>query len=412
VITRRMRVQLVVFLIIAVAGIVYAGAQYAGLGRLFGLHGYVVEVELADSGGIFSNAEVTYRGVTVGRVGPLTLTATGVQAELDMDPSGPKIPAASRAVVADRSAVGEQYIDLEPANDNGPYLTDGSVIPVSRTSLPIAPQTLLTDLDQLANSVPTGSLRTVVNQLDAAFSGTGPALHGLLDSAAAFTRSASDHLPQTTGLLADGRTVLDTQQAEASQIISFSTSLNQLAGQLQRSDPVIRQLIGVLPTVAGQVDSVLRTSGSDLGVVLANLLTTARITSSRSKAITQMLVEFPVATAVAPSADPDGTGHLGFVLDFFDPMPCTAGYQGTKERPGSDLTQQPANENAYCAMPASSGIEVRGSNNAPFAGMPQAATPPGASGAPASTGSAGGSSAGLTSGPDATTTLAGLLGVS
>ncbi|HEX3787867.1 MAG TPA: MlaD family protein [Pseudonocardiaceae bacterium] len=398
--TRRMRVQLVVFVLIAVAGITYAGGKYAGLGTLFGIHGYVVTVQLADSGGIFSNAEVDYRGVPVGRVGALNLTADGVDAELDMDSSAPPIPASAHALVADRSAIGEQYIDLEPPNDQGPMLTDGSVIPVGHTSLPIAPQTLLTDLDQLATSVPTGSLQTVVNELDTAFSGTGPALHTLLSAAGSFTTTASQQVPQTVGLLASGRTVLDTQIAEANQITSFSTNLNLLAAQLQRSDPDIRRLIGVLPQVADQVDAVLRASGSDLGVVLANLLTTARITSSRTSALEQLLVEFPVATASAPSADPDGTGHLGFVLDFFDPMPCTTGYQGTVERPGSDVTPRPANEQAYCALPPSTGVDVRGANNAPFGGMPQVATA-GTEPTPTPVGS----------GADATTSLTQLLGI-
>lgn len=405
-ITRRMKVQLVLFCLIAVLGITYAGAQYAGLGTLFGVRGYLVKVELADSGGIFVNAEVTYRGVTVGRVAALNLTASGVEAVLNMDSGGPKIPASARAVVADRSAVGEQYIDLEPPDGNGPMLTDGSVIPVGHTALPIAPQTLLTDLDRLATSVPTDSLHTVVYELGTAFGGSGPALRALLDSAQSFTTTASEHVAPTTDLLASGRTVLSTQQAEADQIESFSTSLNLLAGQLQRSDPQLRQLIGSLPQVADQIDGLLRTSGNDLGVVLANLLTTARITSTRTKAIAQMLVEFPIATAAAPSADPDGTGHLGFVMDFFDPMPCTTGYQGTHERAGNDLTTQPANTNAYCALPASTGVEVRGANNAPFEGRPMVTPVPASTTPQTPLGSM------LTGGSGGPTTLAGLLGVS
>ncbi|HEX4703903.1 MAG TPA: MlaD family protein, partial [Pseudonocardiaceae bacterium] len=273
-ITRRMRVQLVLFVLIAVTGIAYVGGQYVGLGRLLGIHGYVVRVELADSGGIFTNGEVTYRGVTVGRIGDLRLTPTGVEADLDIDSSAPDIPADSRAVVADRSAVGEQYVDLEPPNGNGPMLHDGSVIARDRTSIPLAPQTLLTDLDRLATSVPTDSLRTVVDQLGTAFNGAGPELGSLLDSANSLTTAATQHLPQTISLFADGRTVLSTQQAEADQLISFSTSLNQLAAQLRTSDPAIRSLITSLPAVAQQVDGILRTSGNDLGVVFANLLTT------------------------------------------------------------------------------------------------------------------------------------------
>ncbi|HWC78691.1 MAG TPA: MlaD family protein [Pseudonocardiaceae bacterium] len=372
--TLKVRVRLLIFAVITAVAVVYAGFQYVGLGSLFGVHGSVVTVQLADSGGIFVNAEVTYRGVTVGRVGTMRVAGSGIAVQLDLDPSAPKIPASSRAVVADRSAVGEQYIDLEPTTGAGPYLTDGSVIPQRRTATPMAPQTLLTDLDQLATSVPAGSLHTVIGQLGIAFGNTGPALSTLLDATDSLTQSAVQHLPQTDSLLDDANTVLATQQAEASQITSFSTSLNLLAGQLKQSDPTIRSLISELPPVAQQIDDLLRRSGTDMGVVLANLLTTAQITETRTKAITQMLVEWPYAVAAQSSTNPGGVPRLGFVLDFFDPMPCTNGYN-TTERPGGDVTPKAPDEQAYCAEPASSGIDVRGANNAPFGGMPVESTP-------------------------------------
>jgi phospholipid/cholesterol/gamma-HCH transport system substrate-binding protein len=404
-----MRVQLVVFVLIAVAGIGYAGAQYAGLGRLFGVHGYTVRVELADSGGIFTNAEVSYRGVTVGRVGDLHLTPTGVEADLDLDPSAPPIPASAKAVIADRSAVGEQYVDLEPPNGAGPMLADGSTIQQDRTSTPLPPETLLADLDSLSASVPADSLRNVVDELDTAFSGTGPDLAKLLDSAGSLTQTATEHLPQTTRLLSAGRTVLDTQKAEADQFTSFSSSLNLLAGQLKASDPEIRGLLTAAPEAATQVDNVLRASGTDLGVVVANLLTTARVLKTRTGALTEALVEYPIAAAIGKSASPDGTGHLGFVLDFFDPMPCTAGYQGTTERAGNDLTNSAPNTQAYCALPPQSGVDVRGSNNAPFGGVPQQVAVPGSTGSTG--GAATGPAGGLGGAGIAPTTLAGLLGI-
>ena len=42
-----------------------------------------------------------------------------------MDPGADKIPASTKAVVATRSAVGEQYVLLQPDNNKGPYLKDG-----------------------------------------------------------------------------------------------------------------------------------------------------------------------------------------------------------------------------------------------------------------------------------------------
>ena len=95
--TRATRIKLVVFGVIAVLVIGYTGFHYASLGRLLGLRGYyTVQMELANAGGIFPQADVTYRGVSVGRVGAVRLTPTGVEAQPEhqqrraADPGGPE----------------------------------------------------------------------------------------------------------------------------------------------------------------------------------------------------------------------------------------------------------------------------------------------------------------------------------
>jgi phospholipid/cholesterol/gamma-HCH transport system substrate-binding protein len=374
--TRGVRLRVVAFVVIAVVAVVYAGARYAGLDRFFGASGYVVTVQLPDSGGIFANAEVTYRGVAVGRVGELHLVAEGVDVELQMESSGPSIPASTRAVVANRSAIGEQYVDLQPASTEGPYLEGGSVIPRDRTAIPPAADTVLANLDSFVRSVPTDSLRIVVDELNTAFAGTGEDLQLLLDSAGQFTTTAAQHVPQTVDLLRTGRTVLERQQADSQKLVDFSAGLAKLSAQLKTSDPDVRKLIDVTPQVASQVVDILRESGPDLGVVLANLLTTTTITTSRTAAIEQFMVAYPVISAFTPSTAPDGTGHLGIMLNFFDPPPCTKGYEGTKQRNASQIDPIPVNRDAYCAEPPNSPIGVRGSQNAPFAGMPKEVAPP------------------------------------
>ncbi|MGH3440070.1 MAG: MCE family protein [Sciscionella sp.] len=367
----RTKIQIALFLAIAVAGIVFAGGKYAGLGRLFGIDGYYVTVHLADSGGIFSNAEVTYRGIPVGRVSALRLTGSGVDVRLNIDSGAPPIPASARAVVADRSAIGEQYVDLEPPNGDGPYLADGAVIPQDHSTLPPTPASLLKNLDNLARSVPTGSLRTVVNELDTAFSGTGPDLQKLLDAASSLTDSASQHLPQTTGLLASGRTVLDTQRDQAANLTRLSRGLNLIAGQLKSSDPDIRKVITQAPLAADEVDQLLRTSGNDLSLVLANLLTVTDVVRPRQASLKELLVGLPVIGGFSPGLSRGHSAHLAFVMDFADPYPCTRGYQGTQQHAGTDTTAGPANTKAYCAEPPGSPIEVRGAQNAPYAGKPE-----------------------------------------
>lgn len=414
--TRKVVVQLIVFAVVAVVAVGYAAARYAGIGSGIVNPGYTVRLDLADGGGIFTNSEVTYRGVTVGKVTAMRLTSNGIEVDLHINSGEPQIPSNLQASVADRSAVGEQYVDLVPNTASGPYLTNDSVISQNHTSLPLPTQNLLANLDQLANSVPTGALQTVVDELDAGFQGTGPDLQKLLDSISDFTKTAQQQLPQTTQLLTSGGTVLDTQNAEAGSIESFSTSLNQLAAQLKTSDPDIRNLIGAAPQAATQLTDLLSESGQQLGSVLANLLTTANLLVSRESGLEMVMVAYPELAGAASTVLPgDGTAHLGLALNVFNPPPCTTGYQSTQHRAGNVTSKAPVNQGAYCAEPPSTGVDVRGAENAPFGGNPGSAATPGQSqtvGGDQSGAGSSGSGTVITGTPLATPTLAQLLGLS
>ena len=67
-ITRRTKLQLLVFAIITLVGVSFVGARYARLDRLVLDQSYTVVAHFADSGGAFAGAEVSYRGVRVGEV--------------------------------------------------------------------------------------------------------------------------------------------------------------------------------------------------------------------------------------------------------------------------------------------------------------------------------------------------------
>src|SRR5882757_4413861 len=230
---RRIRIQVTLFVIMALLGVTYVSVHYVGLQRLVAHSGYTVKLDRADAGGIFTNAEVTYRGVTVGRVGGMRLTADGIQVDLNLTRKG--IPADLKAAVADRSAIGEQYVDLRPNSDSGPFLKDGSVIQQKVTTLPPPVDQLLSSADKLAQSVPITSLQTVVDELDKAFENSGQNLQLLLDSSSEFFKSADANFPQTAELLDNSATVLATQQQSSSDIIAFSRSLALIGDQLKKS---------------------------------------------------------------------------------------------------------------------------------------------------------------------------------
>jgi len=98
-------------------------------------------------------------------------------------------------------------------------------------------------------------------------------------------------------------------------------------------------------------------------------------------------VAYPSVTSVSPSVVPgDGTAHLGLVLNIFDPLPCTKGYEATPRRAGNEVADTPVNAQAHCAEPYLSPIDVRGAQNVP--------QPGGGHGDPAVGGAGGGDTGG------------------
>jgi phospholipid/cholesterol/gamma-HCH transport system substrate-binding protein len=361
------RIKVVLFVVIAVAVLAYVGLRYAKLGAYIGLPGYYsVTLDLPQAGGLYPNADVTYRGVSVGRVGAMRLVPGGVQADLDISDSAPHIPADTQAAVADLSAVGETYVDLRPRTDAGPYLRPGSVISQADSQIPPPVTDLLGAVDSLANSVPAGSLRTLVNELYYAFNGQGPNLQVLLDSASSFTRAASNDLPQSTSLIQDGNTVLATQQAETSAIQTFATDGELFAQQLASSNSDLRRLITAAPQAAIQVTGLLKDNTPDLGLTLANLLTAADIALPRHANLEELLSALPAAVAAGNTVISSTGANFGLALTFFQPLPCTSGYQGTPYRNGLDTSPpHPAfNTSAACTEPLTQG-NVRGSEHHP-----------------------------------------------
>jgi phospholipid/cholesterol/gamma-HCH transport system substrate-binding protein len=367
-IRRSVKVQLVAFLAITLIAVSFLSARYVGLEqKVFG-GGFVVTADFPDSGGIFSGAEVTYRGVAVGRVGRLQLTKGGVLVDLRLD-KGTRVPNDVKAVVADRSAVGEQYLDLRPQRDSAPYLSAGSEIPRADTQIPVPVATVLKDVDTTVNSVNLQQLTTVVDQLGTAFADGGQDLQRLLDAGTQLTASATAALPQTVRLINDGSTVLATQQASSASILSFSQNLKQLSGTLKTHDSDVREILDRGTLASTEVTKLLQDNRTGLSTLLTNLVTIGQVTQAGNAGLRQILVTYPDTVAGAYTVLPgDGTAHFGLVLNLNDPPACLAGYGGTRRTDPAQTTDLPAlNTAASCAAPSGSATDVRGAQHAPGA---------------------------------------------
>lgn len=368
-ITRRTKVQLLIFALITLLGCTYVGAKYAQLDKLFYDSAYEVTAHFAESGGIYEGAEVSYRGVKVGEVDELRSTADGVDVVLSIEKDHDTIPADTLAIVANRSALGEQYVDLQPRSDGEPYLDDESEVAEADTRTPLATATLLADVSRTVGDVDQDALRTVVSEMGLAFKDTGDDLGQMIDAQDRFLKTATENFEVTTDLIRDGRIVLDGQLASASSIRSFAKDLSLFSTSLVGSDKDIRTLIDRGAVTASVLKKFLHDHGVELSELINNLVTTGEVVTRHMRGLETMLVLYPYVVEggfTVTSKDPK-TGlydaHFGLVFTS-KPTVCHGGYEGTDRRPPSDGSNRPMVMNARCTEPAGKS-NARGAQHSP-----------------------------------------------
>ena len=124
-VTRFIKIQLVLFTILTIIALVALGWYYLRLPSVAGIGQYDLHADLPRSGGLYATANVTYRGTQIGKVIAVEPTETGARATMRID-NRYRIPIDASANVHSASAIGEQYLDLVSTGNPGQYNATGS----------------------------------------------------------------------------------------------------------------------------------------------------------------------------------------------------------------------------------------------------------------------------------------------
>ena len=366
-ITRRTKIQLMIFVLITLVGVSYVGARYARLDRLVMDDTYTVVAHFPDSGGIFAGGEVTYRGVRVGEVTSLELTDSGVDLNLDIEEEFDTIPSDTLAVVGNRSAVGEQYVELQPQADAEPYLEDDSEIAMENARTPIKVETLLTNLSNTVESVDKQALKTTVTEMGKAFEGTGQDLGQIIDSGNSFIEEANANFDVTTALIRDSNTVLTGQLAKASAIRTFARELQLFSSTLAGSDADLRRVIDSGSVTATELRTFIEDNEVQLGELVSRLVTTGEVVVKHLDGVEQILVLYPYVVeggfTVVSKSDGFYNAHFGMILQQ-NPHVCNEGYNAEPRNPETERGNAPMDMDARCTEPAAQS-NARGAQHAP-----------------------------------------------
>jgi phospholipid/cholesterol/gamma-HCH transport system substrate-binding protein len=372
--TRFIRIQLAIFAIVGTIGVIAMGLFYIQAPTLLGIGRMTVTLELPATGGLYRFSNVTYRGVQVGKVTAVSLTSNGAKATLSLGTS-PKIPADLKAEVRSVSAVGEQYVDLRPRTDSGPYLRNGSVIAMRDTTIPQAVGPMLDQVSALVNSIPKQKLSQLLDESFQAFNGSGYDIGSLSDSTSRIADYSNAVVDRTRTLIDDSGPFLDSQAQTTGAIRTWARSFAGISDVLANDDSRVRTLLQNGPEAANETSRLLEQVKPTLPVLLANLTTIGQIGITYHPGLEQLLVLLPPLVAVEQTANginwPNGLAHGDFALTVDDPPICTVGFMPQSQwRSPDDESDIDTPDGLYCKLPQDSPLSVRGARNYPCMDKP------------------------------------------
>ncbi|WP_082978443.1 MCE family protein, partial [Mycobacterium sp. 1081908.1] len=270
----------------------------------------------------------------------------------------------------------EQYVDLRPRHNAGPYLEDGSVIPVERTTIPQAVGPMLDRVSALIDSIPKGKMSALLDESFRGLNGAGFDLGSLLDSGARVSRDASAVADRTRTLVDDAVPLLDSQAETTDSIRTWAHSLAGVTHTLAADDGQLRALLKTGPGAVNEVSRLLDQVKPTLPVLLANLTTVGQILVTYNPSLEQLLVLLPPVIASLQASglsknNPTGMALGEFAISVGDPPPCTVGFLPPSSwRSPADTTTIDTPDGLYCKLPQDSPISVRGARNYPCMGKP------------------------------------------
>jgi phospholipid/cholesterol/gamma-HCH transport system substrate-binding protein len=305
---------------------------------------YELSATFEQSGGVFSGQEVTYRGVTVGRVGTLKIVPNGVRIQMVIEKTFDEIPKdGTKARVMFKSAVGEQFIDLLPSKRTGPYLKDGDEIALKDTVLPVQQEELLRLLDRVLTGIPPKAIGNLVDALGQGLGGRGNDLHDALAALDPLTKTLSDRVAELNGLAISGDRLGSAFDETAPQFVTGIKGFARVSGALGRGSQGLERLLTSGATYIGDLGDLVRARKADIDTTIRYLAETTRISYANLKSVEDTLDFLPLLldTLVQSYDAPTNRFRFGRLLVEPRNLPCSYGTPRRDSSASGDAPYQP-----------------------------------------------------------------------
>lgn len=361
------RYQLIAFSITTVLAVGWIALEYLRVPAMIGVGRNTVELVLPSGAGLYKKSNVTYRGIHVGTVNGLRVQNGSVVVSMYLDDSVDIPKTDLVAEVHSRSAIGEQYIELLPQTDAGPYLQDGDTV-VSK-AVPTPTADLVSTLDTALQDIPRDELKTVIDESGMAFRNSGNDMQQILDGLNNFLDEGQENLAPTRALIDNAGALLDTQIESGGSIHRWTGYLASITTSIANNDEHVRGLIDNGAPAGTEVTDLFTNISGTLPKALGNVNSVADVLRIYHMSVEQILVVYPGMAAALQSITTGSEptmGNLDFNLGVNAPPPCAVGFlPPDQRRSGAESSVPTIDAPGYCAVPQDDPSVVRGARNLP-----------------------------------------------
>lgn len=265
-----------------------------GCGLLGGGGSYRVTAYFDRAVSVFPSSDVRVLGLPAGSVAAVEIEGPRVRVDMDID-EDIQIPVDATAQIVPQSLIGERYIQITPAFQEGmTALEDGATI--EDTIIPVEPDEALAALKEFMDSLDPDGIGNLVSNLEESLAGNGAGLNDALGSLSELVETFAekddvllrivDSFDQLTA------TLVSREQQLGEVIDAFAEASSVLAAERES----LEALVGGLADLSRNGLALLSEHAGPLRADIETLAGAAATIDANLTSVTQLLASGPLLT--------------------------------------------------------------------------------------------------------------------
>jgi phospholipid/cholesterol/gamma-HCH transport system substrate-binding protein len=283
--------------------------------------GYRFQASFTNAQELATQADVRIAGVSVGKVVAKSLDPHGNRtiATIELDKQYAPIHRDARAILREKTILGETYVELTPGSPSAPALADGGLLARTR----VQPAVQLDEIFNALDPITRRAFQVWQRQLAIAVAGNGQNLNSTIGNLPQFAANATDVLRvldiehrSVIGLVRNGGTVFAALTQDQAALRNLITSAGATFATTAANNNALADTVQVLPGFLSQTRATLarlKTFALDANPLVQELMPVARELGPTLTAVRQVSPDLlNLFTKLDPLVTASETGFPAF----------------------------------------------------------------------------------------------------